>query len=539
MIDGIHLHKVLEQLIPLLIGGRIEKVYHPKNKLLIFKIRFQNSKYNRLAISLEPSFSSIHPTTLNYENPAIPSTFCMLLRKHLEGSVITAVRQMGHERLIDIDVEGYNELGIKGPKTLHLELMGKYGNVILTENNLILDALFKYPIGVNGFREILPRRSYDFPPLTNKICINDLTPHELESLVGSVDPEMVLLPFLQSILQGFSKKSLKKILEKHHRVDVPISVLTQESLFDLIQVIKGEALLPDVGILEWTDEQFNANFNEDLTLSLQRKLQSILEKHQRKLAKKAAIYHEKIRLSLDSDALRIKGELLSANLYHLKGNLKQVVVDNYYDKNLTPQLIELDESVSPTVNVKRYFKRYHKAQEGKKQSEKLLEGLVVEMDYLESIHLSIEKAPSMVDLLEIQDEMVLKGLLMLPNKKKKNNSTLNFLSKTLLDGSILYVGKNNRQNDLITFKVAGNNDYWFHVKDAPGPHVILNSKGQEPTPETLVEAAKYAAMDPKTGTVADVLVDYTKKRHLRRHPSLLPGKVIYSQYQTVHVKGED
>lgn len=539
MIDGIHLHKVLEQLTPLLIGGRIEKVYHPKNKLLIFKVRFQNSKYNRLAISLEPSFSSIHPTTLNYENPSLPSTFCMLLRKHLEGSVIMAVRQMGHERLIDIDVEGYNELGIKGPKTLHLELMGKYGNVILTENNLILDALFKYPIGVNGFREILPRRGYDFPPLTNKICINDLTFHELEVLLESVDRETALLPFLQSFLQGFSKKNLKKILERHHQVDEPISVLTKEALFELIQIIKEEALIADEGILEWTDEQFNANFNEDLSSNLARKLQSILEKQQRKLAKKAAIYHEKIRLSLDSDALRIKGELLSANLYQLKGNLKQIVVENYYDKNLTPLLIELNDSVSPAVNVKRYFKRYHKAQEGKKQSEKLLEVLDVEMDYLASIHRSIENAPSMLDLLEIQDEMALKGLLLLPNKKKKKDSTLNFLSKTLLDGSILYVGKNNRQNDFITFKVAGNNDYWFHVKDSPGPHVILNTKGQEPTPGILYEAARHAAMDPKTGAVADVLIDYTRRRHLRRHPSLLPGKVIYTQYQTLHVKGED
>ena len=539
MIDGIYMHHLIQAAGPLIVGGRVEKIYHPEEKLLVFKIKGAGKEYPRLLVSLDPSFCTVHPGTLNPDNPDQPSTFCMILRKHLEGGEVVGLRQQGYERLVDIAIESYNDLGIKTRKVLHLELMGKYSNVILEENGIILDALYKYPIGINGFREVLPKRIYAPPPTNQQRSPDDLTGAELAALLPE-EPALSLRAFLQSNLQGFSKKSLQSILDRCGAGETTIEGLDSQRLEELLSCIRKLASIPPLPpseLLAETDRIFNSWYLSQRMQHGKSRLMQAALRQSRKLRKKEGIYLQKVREAETGEDLRIKGEILSANLYRLKGNLPEVTLENYYLPDHPPLRIPLEEAYSPAVNVRRYFKRYHKIMEGKKQSEKLLAELQGEIEYLDSVMNSIEQATLKEDLQEIQTELENQGLLKTRQGKRKKEPPLNILKIELPDEAVLLIGKNNRQNDRITFKEASGNDYWFHVKEGPGAHVLLKNAGREPD-EELLRLAGRMALRYSGREAAGGLVDYTQKKHVRRHPSGLPGKALYTDFKTMNIEGE-
>lgn len=539
MIDGIYLYRLIQSMKDDLIDSRIEKIYHPKEKLLIFKIKGTKLKLNKLVISIDPNFCSIHLSSINLLNPDQPTSFCMLLRKHLESGIITNISQLGYERIIELTIDSYNELGIKTKKTLQIELMGKYSNVILTENEIITDAIYKYPIGVNGFREILPKRKYILPPLNDKITLDQ---ENIEQLIVQIKKEqsqdLSLSNYLQKYLQGFSNKSMNDLLLSIGFKDLILADLVEEHIIELksgLEKYKNSLNTKDFNLVHQTDALFNKFFfNKEITAKKQ-KLLSIVKKQIKKLEKKVYIYTDKISQDKDSSLLRIKGELLSANLYRINKKLPYIDLENYYDPEMPLIRIELNEAFSPTMNVKQFFKKYHKVKEGKKQSEALLTEVNNELDYFNSIEVSINNSSAIEDLMEITDELQVLGLIPKNPKSKKVSKNLNYLKFELENGDMIYVGKNNKQNDYLTFKFASNKDLWFHRQDYPGSHVILKSVVKT-SPVSIELAAWHAGYSGSDETLDGVNVDYTIVRNVKRHPSQKLGLAIYTDFTSIFIK---
>ena len=545
MFNGVHMKKITIAMAPILIGSKIDKMYHPSEKLITIKLNTKNKSYNKLLISCDPSFCTAHFTTLALGNPLTPSTFCMVLRKHLEGSTIVDFKQLGLERLIELTVSTFNDIGDKTTKTLHLELMGKYSNVILTENNIIIDALYKYPIGVNGFREILPKRLYQMPPMAEKE--NPLTMTTEDSLSKYIyceeDSEQLLSSFLQKILEGFSKQTMINFLKEKHFENLSLKDIGSYEINQLMVLFK--ALRNDIKETNQTkldnlDIAYNTFYLKKELENKKQKLKAIVSKELKKTTKKETIHLKKIAFAEeDGDQYRVKGELLSANIYQLKERVSQITVSNYFDENMTEITILLDKSLSPSANVKKYFKRYHKLKEGKKKSEYLLKDIQEKKEYLETIQLSFDFTDTIEDLNNIEEE--LKDLQLIKDKKKKKSKKVESIimdikKETTSTGYILLMGKNNKQNDYITFKLAKSNDLWFHAKDYPGSHVLLKNPNNDTIDDkTIAEVATYAATFSKGNKGLKVDVDYTKKKYITKHPSHLLGKVFYTDYKTIHV----
>ena len=539
MIDGIYLYRLIQSMKDDLIGSRIEKIYHPKEKLLIFKIKGTKLELNKLVISIDPNFCSIHLSSISLLNPDQPTSFCMLLRKHLESGIITNISQLGYERIIELTVESYNELGIKTKKTLQIELMGKYSNVILTENEIITDAIYKYPIGVNGFREILPKRKYILPPLNDKLTLDQ---KNIEQLIIQIKKEqsqdLSLSNYLQKYLQGFSNKSMNDLLLSIGFKDLILADLDEKHIIELksgLEKYRNSLNNKDFDLVHQTDSLFTKFYFNKEIIARKQKLLSIVKKQIKKLEKKAYIYKDKISQDKDSGLLRIKGELLSANLYRINKKLPFIDLENYYDPEMPLIHIELNEALSPTMNVKHYFKKYHKVKEGKKQSENLLLEVNNELTYFNSIEVSINNCTAIEDLMEINDELQVLGLIPKNPKSKKVNKNLNYLKFELENGDMIYVGKNNKQNDYLTFKFASNKDLWFHRQDYPGAHVILKSVA-EPTPESIELAARHAGYSGSDESLDGVTVDYTIVRNVKRHPSQKLGLAIYTDFTSIFIK---
>ncbi len=543
MIDGIYLYKLIQVIKDDLIGSRIEKIYHPKEKLLIFKLKNNKLDLNKLVVSIDPNFCSIHLSSISLINPNQPTSFCMLLRKHLESGIIIDIKQLGYERIIELSIESYNELGMKTLKVLHIELMGKYSNVILSENNIITDAIYKYPIGVNGFREILAKRTYILPPLNNKLTLDDENLDELIGNIKNIDiKNLSLATFLQQHLQGFSKISMNDLLVG---LDFKDKILDDLDSLQLVSLKNGlveyrkSLEIKDISIKYETDISFNQfYFNQEIGFKKQ-KLLSVVRKQIKKLEKKGYIYQDKINQDNGSDKFRIKGEILSANLYRVNKKLPYIDLENYYDQQMPIIRIELNEALSPSQNVKKYFKKYHRVKEGKKQSEALLNEVNNELDYFNSIEVSINNCNDLIDLQEITDELESLGLL--PriskgkfSKNKKSVKKLNYLKIELINGDTILVGKNNKQNDFLTFKDASNRDLWFHRQDYPGAHVILKSAADQNS-ESIEKAAWYAGYYGNDINLDGVTVDYTLKRNVKRHPSLKLGKAYYTDFTSIFI----
>lgn len=539
MIDGIYLYRLIQTIKDDLIGSRIDKIYHPKEKLLIFKIKGKKLDLNKLVISIDPNFCSIHLSSISLTNPDQPTSFCMLLRKHLESGVITNISQFGYERIIELTIESYNELGVKTKKVLQIELMGKYSNVILTENNIITDAIYKYPIGVNGFREILPKRKYLLPPLNNKLTLDQ---NNIEQLIIQIKKEptqnLALSNYLQQYLQGFSNKSMNDLMIRIGFKNLTLADLDEEHILNLkigLEKYRNSLNTKDIELVLKTDALFNNFYFNKEILARKQKLLSIVKKQIKKLEKKAYIYSDKISQDKDSDLLRIKGELLSANLYRINEKLPYIDLENYYEPEMPIIHIELNEALSPTMNVKQFFKKYHKVKEGKKQSEALLTEVNNELYYYNSIEVSIQSSLVIEDLMEITDELQFLGLIQKNPKSKKLSKHLNYLKYELENGDLIYVGKNNKQNDYLTFKFASNKDMWFHRQDYPGAHVILKSVA-EVNPESIELAAWYAGYAGSDENLDGVTVDYTIVRNVKRHPSQKLGLAIYTDFTSIFIK---
>ena len=556
--DGMVTGAVAHQLSSLLTGGKIEKIYQPEADEIILNIHSGRDNH-KLYISSNSSHARIHLIKETTSNPMNPMGFCMLLRKHLQGGRITAIQQMDSERIVEISVDTINEMGFSVNKKLIVEIMGKHSNIIVVDiaSNRIIDSIKRISIDVNRYRQLLPGQQYVYPPSQDKVPYYGLTELQIEKFVEDAGDNTAKA--LMSHIQGISPMIADEIVYRSGRQDTSIYKI----ISDLVDEISSDSPSPRVYLQEdgtpfdfhivpisalsdyyrevsfqdvseaisyYYSNKSSSNRVRQKSSDLDRAIGNSLDK----------LYLKKQRLSEDllkaenSDGLRLFGELLTANLHQIKPGLSKVEVLNYYDNEMIS--IPLDPRFSATQNAQRYYKRYGKAKTAITEKNIQLHETNSDIAYLESVLSYAEKAVTVEEIEELRLELIEGGYL----KRRKNNfkpskSKPTPYQYTTSDGFRVLVGRNNKENDILTFKTASGKDYWFHTKDIPGSHVILFTEGKGLTETAIFEAAGLAAYHSKGRESENVPVDYTQVRHVKKPNGAKPGMVIFVDNKTVYV----
>lgn len=548
--DGIITYAEAKELRERIVPGKIEKVYQPGPEDLLVHIHTQRGNV-RLFVSCNSQSARVCLTEGSYTNPDQPPTFCMLLRKHLQGGRITDVRQKDAERIMEIDIEAQNELGFSVCRRLIVEIMSKHSNIALVdlETGKIIDAIKRISIDVNRYRQLLPGVIYKYPPAQDKLPFNEVSPeselpHDDRALMARVagispaisreiaeDPGRRLSEILASVEDG-SARARVYIDEKGTPREFHITGLSE---FEGLECRFFDTLSECVDFYYSNREQSNL---------VRQKSQPLLKSVQASLSKallKKKKLSEDLLAAENSDKYRLYGELLTANLHLIKPGDRKVTVTNYYDGSEIT--IPLDEKISASANSQRYFKKYSKARTAIHEKQTQLEDNDKDIQYLESVIQNIEAADNVPLLDSIRDELEQTGYVRRRQKaaqRKKKGARPEPLKYTLSDGTPVLVGRNNIENDWLTMKFASKTDVWMHTKDIPGSHVIVrleDGRNVNDLPAALIyEAASIAAYHSKAGSGDNVPVNYVPVRYVKKPNGAKPGMVIFTHNQTVYVK---
>lgn len=600
--DGITLHTIVSEFQTTLINGKVNKIYEPNSNNLVISI--YNKHTYMLNIDTTANNYSMYLSTHLKENPFNAPNFCMTLRKYLTSAIIKKIYMKGLERICYIEFECYNEMSDLVIRTLVIELMGKYSNVILlNEKGIIIDALKKFD-SENNFRDIMPARKYIEPQIT-KLDFTTSTFDEFENTVLSSDYK-TLETAIPNIYNGICKLFIQSAIETLHLANT----IANRSLKDIYKyintILHGNSKLnnfknnysvypylisnmkdsnidiqsklfavPSDSNSKLSDNNSSDNtnkvaLNSTLNLSLdnnfylddfyykkqsienytqyRNSLLKILNSTLDKILKKMDNINLKIDSCKNLNLYKVYGELLTANIYRFKDlktyeNMTEVELFNYYDN--TNVKIPIDPTISITKNAENYFKKYNKMKNTlevvniqKKETNK-------ELDYLESLIQEMDNCENINDVDEVYNEIsdnILFSDISIKNKRgtKKDkktdmSSSLSNYIKLKIDEFDVFIGKNNKQNDFLTLKVANDNDYWFHTKDIHGSHLILKCNGITPKISTIEKCAKICAYYSKAKFSSHVPVDYTLKKFVKKPHGAVPGYVIYTNNKTIYV----
>lgn len=529
-----------------LVSGRISKVHQPNQLELLLQIRAQG-KNHKLLISIHPSYSRIHLTAMANVNPSEPPMFCMLLRKHIEGGVITDVIQHEMDRLVILKIRGKNEIGDDIERELHVEIMGRHSNIILvdSERNMILDSLKHLPPSVNSFRTVLPGQPYVFPPSQEKKDpfsapgeLAGLTEKELVSTFSGFSPlnarelhhRMAQGENSQEIAEQFLADFSKEQPTGHY---IELDGKSSFSATPLTHIGEAEMIFPTLG--ELLDRMYYAKAERDRVKQQAGDLERWLQNEIAKLKLKLKKLKKEQDQAEKRDQLQLNGELIMANIHRITKGTKEIEVDNYYnDEKVT---IALDPRKTPIENSQKYYSRYQKAKTALVKTQEQIEKTEEDIAYFETLMQQVQQA-GLSDIEEIREELAEQGFMKAQKSKKKKKPTKPsvepYVSST---GVPISVGKNNKQNDYVTFKVASKSDTWLHTKDIPGSHVIIHSN--DPDETTIMEAATIAAYFSKARESSSVPVDYTEVRQVKKPNGAKPGFVIYFEQKTVFVTPDE
>ncbi|WP_214888180.1 NFACT RNA binding domain-containing protein [Exiguobacterium sp. s142] len=551
--DGLMTYRVVKELQPL-VGGRINKVHQPYALDLMIQVR-SNRQSVSLLVSANAMYARLQLTDTPIKNPQEPPMFCMMLRKHIEGGFITAIEQVGRDRVIVFSIRSRNELGDEENKRVYVELMGRHSNVVLTnEDGKILDAIKHLPPSQNTYRTIMPGSEYILPPAQEKS--DPLT--EREAGLKRIDWNAGMLD--KQLVAHFSGMSPQIAQEIMYRAKTP-NRTNLEAAFDSVmadldgayvfqQLASGKERFSPIALTsgdivseerydssrEVLDRFYYEKANRDRVKQqahdVERLLKSELERNQ--LKRKRLL--EDMKATERSDELQKYGELLTTYLFQLEKGMKVAHVVDYYDEDGAMIDIPLDPLKTPNENAQRYYKKYNKLKVAKIEVQKQIELNETEISYLETLVAQLDVAAPR-DIVEIREELAEGGYIRQKRQKKKQTAKVALEGYTSSTGVEFYVGKNNTQNDYLTFKFARRDEVWLHVKDIPGSHVIIRST--EPDETTLLEAATVAAYFSKARASSGVPVDYTKARYVKKPSGAKPGFVIYTDQQTVYVTPDE
>ncbi len=534
--DGFFLHHLTNELQEQIEKGRIQKVNQPFDHELVLTIRNNRRNY-KLLLSAHPVFGRIQTTEANFQNPQNPNTFTMIMRKYLQGAVIETIQQIENDRILEIIVSNKNEIGDHIKATLVVEIMGKHSNIILIDKNehKIIESIKHVGFSQNSYRTILPGSTYIAPPKTkasNPFDISDQTLFELLQ-TNDLSPKN-----LQQLFQGLGRDTALEL--SHCLKDNKLNDFRQffsreyypsltEKSFSAVQFSSSHETFQSLGQLldYYYQEKAEKDRIAQQASDLIHRVQSELEKNIKKLAKQ----QDELLATENAEEFRQKGELLTTYLSMVPNNQDIVVLDNYY----TNQTIEisLDRALTPNQNAQRYFKKYQKLKEAVKHLKGIISDTKNTITYLESVETSLNHA-SMEDINDIREELVETGFIKrrAHDKQHKRKKPEQYLAS---DGkTIIMVGRNNLQNDELTFKMARKGELWFHAKDIPGSHVLIRDN-LNPSDEVKTDAAELAAYYSKARLSNLVQVDMIEAKKLNKPSGTKPGFVTYTGQKTLRV----
>lgn len=557
--DGITVAALVQELNDTLKDGRINKIAQPETDELLLAIKTPNGM-KRLCISASASLPLIYLTDENKPSPMTAPNFCMLLRKHINNGRIVDISQPKLERIIHIDIEHLDEMGDLCRKRLIVEIMGKHSNIIFcNDKGMIIDSIKHVPAQMSSVREVLPGRDYFIPDTMNKLDPLSVTGEEFISTLR--EKPMPLGKALYTSLTGISPVAAEEIcylsgLEsgvtaKDLSEDMLLHLYNQFTIY--LEPIKQGQFLPVIYYNNAAPKEFSclplSHFNQytpkemdsvsallrayyaqknlvtrihQKSSDLRRIVQTALERNR----KKYDLQTRQLKDTLDRDKYKIYGELINVYGYSLEEGVKVLEAENYYDDNKVIR-IPMDPTMTPQENAQRYFAKYNKQKRTFEALSELIEETKEEIQYLESVSNALDIALSEDDLTQIKEELTQSGYIRRKFTKKKTKFRSQPLHYISSDGYHMYVGKNNLQNEEVTFHLADGGDWWFHAKGAPGSHVIVKTRGDELPDATFEEAGRLAAYYSKNRGNDKVEIDYIERKHVKKTNGGKPGFVIY------------
>ena len=569
-LDGVFLHCVKNEL-DFLIGGRIDKIAQPSREEIVISFRTHGGN-EKLMISASAGSARVHITKESIENPKVPPMFCMLLRKHLGNGKLLDIRQDGLERILYFDFEAMNELGDMVKVTLAVEIMGRCSNlVIINRDGKIIDSIKRVDEEMSRERMVLPGMTYTLPPRSTRLDFRSCSKEDIRFSLAAL-PDGDLAKSLVKIFEGLSPIIAREWVFYAAKGESPSkSELTDDMLDRLYFYIRKTAtelsegknaytvikdkdgLLKDFAFMsisqygtlmvtktfETACEVLDYFYTErDNTARMKQRSQDLyklLLNTTDRIARRIEAQKEELKTSEKRDEIKLKGDLISANLYRIEKGMNSIEVENFYDENCPTVKIDLDMRLTPSQNMQKYYAEYRKADTAEKILTEQIKQGEEELSYIDSVFDALTRTSSEDEVNELRLELAGQGYLKavkLKGKPPKSRPPLEFTSP---DGFTVLIGRNNVQNDKLTTKVAEKTDIWLHTKNITGSHVIIRTNGTVPPDETILYAARLAAYHSKAKNSSQVPVDYVQAKFVRKPAGSKPGKVIFTNNRTVYV----
>lgn len=534
--DGFFLHHLTKELQEQILWGRIQKVNQPFEQELVLTIRNNRQNY-KLLLSAHPVFGRVQLTKTDFQNPQSPNTFTMIMRKYLQGALIENIEQIENDRILEMSISNKNEIGDQIKVTMIIEIMGKHSNIILLDKNegKIIESIKHIGFTQNSYRTILPGSRYLAPPkiqAQNPFTISD------ETLFEILQTEDLAANNLQKLFQGLGRDTAAELSQrlktdtfKNFKLffDSPTSPTLTEKSFTAITFSNSQETfgsLSDLLDYFYQDKAERDRIAQQAS-DLIHRIQNELEKNKKKLKKQ----EQELQDTDKAEEFRQKGELLTTYLNQAPNNQDSVELDNYYTGQKVS--IPLNKALTPSQNAQRYFKKYQKLKEAVKHLGSLISETKATIQYLESVDNALNQA-SLSEISEIREELVQTGFVKRRHREKiqKRKKPEPYLAS---DGkTIILVGKNNLQNDELTFKMSKKGELWFHAKDIPGSHVLIKDN-LNPSDEIKTDAAELAAYFSKARLSNLVQVDMIEAKKLNKPSKAKPGFVTYKGQKTLRV----
>ncbi len=549
-LDAFCLAAVVDEL-QMLVGGKVDKIVQPSETEIQMAVRSERENF-KLLISCNPSAARLHLTNVARENPYAPPMFCMLLRKHFLGARIMRITQAPCERVVTITFDTFDEIGVRNEKSVVCELMGRHSNIIIVgTDNRIMECVKRVDLQMSEERPVLPGLLYCFPPTQRKRNPLDLSENDFATMLKLKPENMATDDYLLSELGGMSPLVCREVA---NAPDVTTA------FFELMSRVKSRSFTPCIiyendkpkdytytpinqysGIVR--AEIFDGSFSQmldqfytsrDILNSLQQKAKDYHKSAQNqkaKLIRKMELQRAELEPARNRERLRQVGDLLMANLHRAERGASEIEVEDFYDDNKSAK-IPLDSKKSLQQNAAKAYKDYSKAKNAEILLTKQLEIGAQELEYWESVLEEISRVSTEKDLLEIKEELSFSPKQAKSKQKNKEKPAMPIAFKSS-EGIRFYAGRNNKQNDHLTLKMADKNDIWLHTQKIPGCHVVIDTSGERPSEQTLYEAACIAALYSQASASPKVNVDYTKVKNVKKPAGAKPGMVIYNDFKTI------
>ena len=549
--------------------GKVEKIYQPQRDEVIVAVRC-GGENRRLLINVGSSNARINMTSMKPDNPTNPPMFCMMLRKHFQGAKVIGAQQLGFERAVRITFDAYDDLGFLSHKHMIVEIMGTYSNLIITDcDDKIIGASKIIDFSTNTKRQVIPGTVYEMPPAQDKMNPLEVSEREFLLAASAADPEASASKFIVNSFAGIAPLTAREIA--YVSCGNSGGTMAQcegklcKTFFDIMSKIKGGTGTPtlvynkDGKPLEYSfteigqygedsvptvcdsfgeliDTFFFTRANNERIKHRAFDVQRILTNAEKRISKKLSILSNELDSTADGEKYKLYADLITANIYRLKKGQPSCVLENYCD-GMKPVEIPLDSRFTPAQNAQKYYKKYNKSKSAKEHLAEQIELANKEYEYIFTVYDSLSRAESEKEISEIRSELYHSGYASkMKGYSEKKKQTPTFLRYKTSGGYLVYCGKNNLANDHITFKLAERSDWWFHVKNQPGSHVLLKCPStEEPSEIDFTEAAMIAACNSKASGGAAVDVDYTNVKYVKKPPSAKPGYVIYHKNYSARV----